>query len=173
MSVHIFVDESKRRDFVMVAVHMRADLITGQRREMRRHLQSGQRRLHFAKENAIKRRAIMTTISAWPIKVNVYVSPKPHHNAARFDCLTAIASDALKASASRLVIERDQSREISDRRLLTAAMRNQPRPVSWDIQDAQTHEMLWAADAIAYCWPHRDSRWSALVADLDLKVASV
>ncbi len=169
MTVQVFVDETKRRGFAMVAIHARAEHIAKQRRQLRQHLRSGQRRIHFQKESPARRRTVMAMIAEWPITVHVYVSADAHQNEARQRCLAVIASDIVSAPAiNRLVIERDESRESNDRRILTEAMRGQPRPISWEIQDGAGHEMLWVADAIAWCWPHPNPHWRALLATLDL-----
>lgn len=69
-----------------------------------------------------------------------------------------------------VVIERDSSREVSDRKApsdrqaLTEGLRG--TGISWDIREAASEPLLWVADGAAWLWTHPDGSWRSLVKPL-------
>ncbi len=151
----------------MAVLAVKAERVAEFRRNIRRHLRSGQRRIHFTSESPQRRRAILAEIHTWPsVSVTVYTHPAGDIRVIRGHCLTAIANDATLGSASRLVIEREEADDQHDRRLLTELMRRADRSVRWDLLPPTAEPLLWAADAVAWCYSHPRPEWSRLVSPL-------
>jgi hypothetical protein len=163
VTVQVFVDETKRRGFAMAAIAVKADHVGEYRRRIRSHLRRGQRRIHFTNESPKQRRIVLTEIKSWTITANIYTHPAKDIREARGHRLTAIASEAASGSASRLVIEREEAHDEHDRHLLTELMRTKERSVRWDLLPPTAEPLLWAADAVAWCWGNPQTKWSSLV----------
>jgi hypothetical protein len=108
-------------------------------------------------------RIVLTEIKAWTITTNFYTHPAKDIREASGHCLNAIASAAASGTASRLVIEREEAHDEHDRRLLTELMKLKDRPVRWDLLPPTAEPLLWAADAVAWCWGNPQPKWSSLV----------
>lgn len=103
MSVQIFVDESKRREFVMAAVSVRADHVGAYRRELRKHLRPGARRFHCTGVSDSDRRDFIAAIDQWPAVIDIFVSHSQKESEARRQCIRAVAIHAAETMAGRLV----------------------------------------------------------------------
>jgi hypothetical protein len=81
MTVHAFVDESRRNStyYVAAAIVVPAQL-TQTRKAMRSLLLPGQREIHFHQEKSPRRRAIADIVARLPIEVQSY-----HGQCARHD----------------------------------------------------------------------------------------
>ncbi len=109
MSGHVFVDETKDRDYLLVAgVAMPLDL-DPVRRTLRTLAMLGQRRLHMAKERVQRRRHIVDAIVASGVTATVYEAGRSRRTelAAREACLRAVVIDAAEKSAHMLVLEQE------------------------------------------------------------------
>src|SRR5438105_3553922 len=84
----VFVDETKERGYVLVATSHAASEVAQIRKVMREFVLKGQTRLHFAKESAPRRRAIIDAICATGISATVYDAGRRHRSqlAARRAC---------------------------------------------------------------------------------------
>lgn len=173
VTVQLFVDESKRHGFFMVAVSYEAELVPSYRSQLRRKLRRGQRRIHFKSERDSTRRQLIDLITAQGAQAYVFVGRSRYEPQARRDCIKAIAVFAAQCEANRLVIELDETQYESDRRILTQIMQSASARIPWDIQPPANEPMLWVADAIAWCWNHPDPRWRALVKPMVANVTDV
>lgn len=77
MSGHIFVDESKQRDNVLVAAVVMPGVLVSARRELRTLVIPGQRRLHMKKERDARRRAIVDAIASIGATATSYNAGRP------------------------------------------------------------------------------------------------
>lgn len=153
-TTQIFADESKRRDFVMVAASVRASQVGAYRRQLRsEHVRTGARRFHCTGEEDQDRRDFIATISSWPVELDMFVSKGRLESQSRALCVAAVAAHAAATGANRLVIEADNSHDRADR-LLTETMRQQAHPVPWDLLSPYQDALLWVPDAAAWCWPN-------------------
>jgi hypothetical protein len=156
MTVHAFVDESRRgsRYFVAVALAEPRNLRV-LRRDLHSLLLPGQREIHFKLEKDRRRRALADSIARLPIEVAVYSRACDRHDEpTRQACLTAATLDLFQRRATRMVIDsrshRDELDEATLRRLMA-------RHVSTDIRLEYEHvssgeAMLWIADVAAWCF---------------------
>lgn len=79
-------------------------------------------RIHFKGERESRRRQILAAILELPVSVRIYSSDLRYELDAQQACLAKLVSDIAAASASRLVIERDDSMVRHDRRTLIEAV---------------------------------------------------
>jgi hypothetical protein len=155
MTVHAFVDESRRNSTYYVAA---AIVVPGQltrtRKAMRSLLLPGQREIHFYKEKPPRRRAIVDYIARLPIEVEIY-----HRQCARHDeptrqaCLRQLADSLLQRRAQRLVIDSRQDRDAHDRHTLYEAMKEWHEPeLVYEHMSSTSDQLLWIADVAAWCY---------------------
>ncbi len=163
MATQLFADESKRRGFVLIAAEYPADEVANRRAVVRRALRPGQRRIHFKSEANSARRSFLSVLADQPPRIHVFTADAGSMKQSRAACLEALVAYAVNSDANRLVVERDETRDIDDRRVLTKGMHAADRHVPWELAPPHVEPLLWVADALAWCWPHPDRRWRRLV----------
>ncbi|GAA1536132.1 hypothetical protein [Kribbella lupini] len=157
MPVHVFVDESKSKGFLIAAARCPAEEVTVHRKALRGLLLPGQERLHFRHETDARRKQILDVVSEFHLLVDVYHAER-ETLAARHACLEAIVRD-VAGTAARLVIERDESTYQRDRRTLHAACYRFNCPeLRWDLLAPKLDPLLWVPDAVAWAWT-RGGNW--------------
>jgi hypothetical protein len=170
--MHVFVDESERQDYLLCAVLVRGN-VGPLRTAVRALCQPGQRRVHFSKEGATRRRAVLSTLVGLGVQARVYTSPRSVRRS-REACLDALIADILPAGAERLVIESRRTMDHLDDLVIKAALR-QSGTGRLTYQHATAHEepLLWLPDAIAWAvgrggdWRRRAEPLLEKVVDLD------
>jgi hypothetical protein len=116
--VHVFVDETKEKGYlVTVAALLPGDLVTA-RRVMRGLVMPRQRRVQFTKESDPRRKQILDCIGELQPKVTIYDGSAWPRRRQREACLHAMVEDLAVADARMLVLEKDESVEELDKRLL-------------------------------------------------------
>ncbi|HVK21275.1 MAG TPA: hypothetical protein VM677_07935 [Actinokineospora sp.] len=148
MSIHAFIDESRRgsRYYVAVALveprHLRE-----LRRDIRRLLLPGQREIHFKKEKDPRRRALADAFARLPVEVNIFSQTCGRHDeTARQTCIRT-AVELLSPRISRLVIDSRSHRDIIDSTTLSRIAH------TFTYDHVSTGEpLLWIADVVAWCY---------------------
>lgn len=168
---YVFVDESKRGAYVVVAAVVTTADLDITRRTLRGLLLSGQRALHFKDEQDGRRRALLTAFSGLPLEVWVYVRRGGNPVAARQACLEALV-DGLSPVAERLVLELADGDLAADRRVLYAAQRKHSGTWTYHHLRAPQEPILWASDGIAWAWSHGGS-WRASISGLVTRTVEV
>jgi len=118
VSSHVFVDESKEHDYLLVAsIHASGEL-DDLRKLMRGLVLRGQRRVHMKKESDPRRRAIAAAICGAGVTATVYDAGQRYRDEldARAACLHGLVEDAVGRGDTMLVIEQDDSLLEWDRR---------------------------------------------------------
>ncbi len=130
MTAHVFADESKRRGYLLAAATVAAADLDPLRKMVRGLVLPGQRRLHMKDERDSRKRSIATAISASGIQAVIYDAGVryPRESERRAACLTALVSDAAQRDARLLILERDDTRIGSDRKVLYGATRDAGHP---------------------------------------------
>src|SRR5262245_15968736 len=121
MPIHVFVDETKSRGFLMAAARCPAGEVAVHRKALKGLLLPGQERLHFRHESDQRRKLILKLVTDFRLLVDLYAVERNSRDARR-RCLDAIVRDSAD-SAERLVVERDDSTYEHDRRCLREASR--------------------------------------------------
>lgn len=162
---HVFVDETKHRDYVMAATSIQPDRVAAARHALRGLLLPGSHRVHFAHERPARRARILDAIACLEVRVSLHVAATRDHTAGRRACLHSILEDVVRSEAALLVIERDDSVERDDRRLLADRLRGLADPPRYQHRTAREEPLLWISDAVAWC-AQRDAAWRRRVAPL-------
>lgn len=158
MSTHVFVDETKGRSYVVVAVLLPADSLSTARKQLRALCKSGQRRIHFTNEGDRRRRELLAAMCALDLRAVIYDGARhgKDHRAARRACLDAVVSDLAVLDAQMLVVELDESVVANDRRWLYAQVRATgcERRLRYVHKRAHEEELPAIPDGIARAWTH-------------------
>ena len=156
MPDHVFVDESKKRDYLLVAAALPEAALADARRALRALLRPGQRRLHMVKESPSRQRQIVGVLREVGPAVTVYraVSDGRSDARRRAACLDLLVADVVARGAVRLTLEREDSSEDRDRQVIyrrLSDVRPERRP---EYRHARSHEelLLCVPDAIAWAW---------------------
>ena len=155
MSSHLFVDESKEHDYLLVASVQVSGELDDLRKLMRGLVLRGQRRVHMKKESDPRRRAIAAAICGAGVTASVYDAGQRYRGEldARAACLRGLVEDAAGRGDTLLVIEQDDSLLDWDRRQLYALTREARLPLlRYEHRRASAEQLLAIPDAIAWCW---------------------
>lgn len=151
----MFVDESKSRSYVLAGATCPSGDLAATRRLMTNLLLPGQERLHFSKERDARRRFILEQLNESPVKAVIVTTPKkPTEIEARARALRRLVRETHLLSIDRLVIERDESALVLDKRVLSEATSNPHAraTLSYGWSVPRQEPLLWAADAFAWAW---------------------
>ncbi|MBB5807025.1 hypothetical protein F4560_006793 [Saccharothrix ecbatanensis] len=155
MSAHVFVDESHRSSYLVVAAYIPIRQLVPIRAVMRGLCLSGERRVHFQAESDNRRRKIVARLVEHPLRVRVYTGRGPK-DATRAVLLRELVAEVLDAGAQRLVIEsRGLARDRDDRREIVGTLQRLRAPIdALAYEHFQPHEdpALWIPDAVAWCF---------------------
>ena len=158
MTAHIFVDETKRSGYLLVAVIVQAAELAVSRRTVRSLLLGNQRRIHFKDERDTRKRQILDAMVRLNVTARVYASTTNVRDLeARKACLRQLVPEAAAIGAARLVIERDDSLITHDRQTLYDAVAKAGCRDTLRYEHLRAHEecLLSVADTVAWCWSHR------------------
>lgn len=164
---HIYVDETKRRDYLLVAsVHLSPDL-RAHRSLVGGLLLPGQRYLHMKDEKEGRKRTIAKAIAASGVEATVYIASAANYRTElprRAACLRALVEDQAGADDVRMVIDEDEGLVSWDNQRLIDYTRQAACRETMRYQHKQSHADLLLAfpDAIAWCWAKGGS-WRAIV----------
>jgi len=162
---NVYVDESKRRGYLVVAAAVSIGELAGTRASMRTLLLPCQPRLHFRDERGTRKQKILDTVLGLDIRVDLYSTDVAGGTvAARGRCLTALTTDLLADDTRELVIERDDGMVAHDKRAISGVLRSHrgtPAP-EYRWERAHDEPLLWIPDALAWCWTARGS-WRASI----------
>jgi len=155
VSSHVFVDETKRRGYLLVASAVVPSDLDATRRMLRGLVLPGQRRLHMKDESDSRKRSIATAIAVSGITATIYDAGRRYgtERERRAACLTALVVDAATRDDEMLVLEQDDTLVVSDRKLLYRATREAGCPdLRYEHRRAAAELLLALPDAIAWCW---------------------
>lgn len=161
---HVFVDESKARGYYVAASVVAAAEVNTVRRAVAELRRPGQRRVHFKSESDSTRKAFISSVARMEISAVVYMAQGPDR-LARPQCLRALVADAGFSGAGRLVLERDESVEAADRRVIAEELRRIGAQVDYRHCQAYEEPMLWVSDAVAWCF-QKGGAWRAAISPI-------
>lgn len=165
----LFVDESKSKGYTMVAAVVVSGDQVALRRDVRALVLPGQRRLHFTSESDSRRRQILATLERLGVRAHVVHSEHKQQAAGRGECLRDLVALAAREGHDRLVLERDESIERGDKRVLYEAVHQLGvgDRISYAHETAHQEPLLWIADAIAWSYT-RGGDWRRRVQSMIL-----
>lgn len=151
----MFIDESKARDYLMVAAVIPSVDTATTRTLLRSLMMAGQPRLHMKKESEPRKKQIAAALVRSGVQAVVYTADQHTGElAARAICLNAVIADAARHGISRLVLERDDSLIRWDsQRLIELTRQHHCRDtLTYQLLTARQELLLCIPDAIAWCW---------------------
>jgi hypothetical protein len=154
MAEHVFVDESKKRDYLLVAAALPETALPGARRALRALLRPGQRRLHMVKESGSRQRQVLGVIRELAPRVTVYRAVRDGRSDTlrRAACLMSLVAHSCEHGAASITLEREDSAEERDRHTIFQQLSRfapQDRPHYRHVRPSE--EILLAIpDAIAW-----------------------
>lgn len=149
----VYVDESKARGYYVVATASAIGDVQVAERSLRDLLKPGQRRIHFKSESDSRRRQLLSRMCALDVRVAVWVVKQLPDKEARPLSLGALVEEAARAGVNQLIIERDESLERADRRLIADVLRRQDgSELLYRHVAPHEHPLLWVSDAVAWCY---------------------
>ncbi|TDE88177.1 hypothetical protein EXU48_23950 [Occultella glacieicola] len=155
-SGHVFVDESKKRDYLLVAAVVIPSGLAHARQTMRILQKPGQRRLHMVKESPARQHTILSTIATLGAQVTIYQAGAGFrsHVERRGACLERLVEDIAAAGHTRLLLESEQGEEARDRRILyrQTDQHGCRDSLSYGHATAASEPLLAIPDAIAWAW---------------------
>ncbi len=158
---HIYVDESKRCEYLVVAAVISLADLGARRDRLRSFLLPRQQRLHFRDERDTRKHRIIDAVLELEVLADIYVADLAGGVVdARRRCLTALTTHALTQDIRQIVIERDDGMVGHDKRAIAAAIRASPPadPFEYRWEHAREEPLLWIPDALAWCWAARGTR---------------
>jgi len=174
---YIYVDESKQRDYLLVAsVHVDSDLAE-HRAVVRDLLLPGQRYLHMKNEKAGRKRTIAQALVTAGVTATVYRAGPPllrTEKDRRAACLRALVADHAAAPATHIVFDQDDTLlSFDNQRLIeyTRATGCRDR-LRYEHKRPNADTLLGIPDAIAWCWA-KGGPWRQLIAPAIISVRDV
>ncbi len=156
MSAHVFVDETKRHGYIVVAAAVFAGELGPVRKVLRGLVLPGQRRLHMKDESDPRKRSIAAAIVGSGVQATVYDAGRRYRNERdrRAACLRGVVEDAASAGHAMLVLEQDDSLIRWDNQHLTEFTRffGCRDTLRYEHRRASAELALAVPDAIAWCW---------------------
>ena len=176
MNGHIFVDETKHRDYLLVAGVIIPGDLDPIRKAVRGLVLPGQRRLHMNAENNSRRKAIAAMIVDNAVQATIYDAGRryPTERDRRAACLQALVGDAARRGDVMLILEQDDTLVSWDNRHLieytrAAGCRDTLR---YEHRRAASEQLLAVPDAIAWCWA-KGGDWRRRIAPVVTDVRTV
>lgn len=157
MTVHAFVDETKKNGLVLACVMVAPRDLARTRAILRRLCLPGQHRVHFTSEGRRRRCEVAAAICSTDVVIDFYdATAMGDQRKARSVCLRQIVFDLASTGGRRLVIEQDDSALADDKRVLYRAVHEAGvhDVLTYEHLRPRAEELLWIADAAAWCWTH-------------------
>jgi hypothetical protein len=152
LGCNVYVDETKARGYVLAVVFVPPRDVHKLRAALLQLRARGSRSIHFHKANNSQRAAVVETLTAHGTNAVIITNRTHPKKRPREASIRALARQAVHREASLIVLERDQTVERSDRRWLFEELSK--TSVRYEHRDRHEDALLWAADAIAWCWQH-------------------
>jgi hypothetical protein len=156
MISHTFVDESKRRDYLLIAATVDASDLDRVRKLLAELLLGRERRLHMKNENDRRKRSIAAAIAGSGITATVYDAGRryPTELERRAACLAALVDDAAVRGDERLLLEQDDTLLSWDNQRLIEATRAAGcrNTLRYEHHKTSAEHLLALPDAIGWCW---------------------
>lgn len=150
----LFVDESKSKGYTMVAAVVVPGDVAVLQREIRALVLPGQRRIHFTKESDQRKRQVLSKLVELDVTAHIFHCASNNDALGREACLVGIVAHAAQHALTRIVLERDESVDRADRRILFREVKKHglTNELSYALEAAHQEPLLWIADAVA--WSH-------------------
>jgi hypothetical protein len=148
----VYVDECKTKGYYIAAAVVMPHDTRAIDKALRKLTRPGQSRIHFTNESDSSRRRIISEVVKLGIAVVTYHVKGQPDRVARPTRIDALVDDLATAGCAHMILERDESVEAHDRRLIAAALRrNGPCNLRYEHASPNDHALLWVSDMVAWC----------------------
>lgn len=139
----VFVDESKSNGYYIAAAATAAGDLASIEKKLRALRAGGRSTIHFNAEGN-RRDLLLRAFCELDVRVTVYVMRGARDRVARPALLTELVNDMVHDGAATLMLERDDSLEQEDRRIIREALarRGDIRALTYGHADAASHPLL-------------------------------
>lgn len=153
---HVFVDESKSRDYTLVAAIAVPNDLAAARSGVSRLRHKGSSSIHMTKESPGTRKRILAGLGGLPVSAYVVQCANPGLSELerRFTCLEHLLERCDEASVASLTIELDESIRKHEEQFLLEARRRMSLSDEFRYHWRRRNEepLLWVADAVAWSY---------------------
>jgi|SRR5215470_1960596 len=150
--MHVFVDESYRTSYLLVATYLLPADLGAVRAELRGMCRPGQWRIHFHKESDRRRKTIISVLRATAASARVYEIRGPQERA-RAAGLTELVTQLSEVRAQLLILEtRGHHRDAADRQVIYDALQKGGFEVVYRHVEPRHEPLLWISDAIGWAY---------------------
>lgn len=159
--MHLYVDESKAKGYLVAAAAMLPEDVTAARRALRALLPRRQRRLHMVDEDDALRRKLLATLEELDVQVTLYAAGQEHGTdiRRRRACLGQLVRDAADHGCQRLTLESDRTQDARDRQALIEIVREVGcRDMTYGHMSPYEEPLLWMPDGVAWAYA-RGGAW--------------
>lgn len=171
MGTHFFIDETKAKGYVVVAVACPDASLAAARRAIGRLVLPGQRSIHMKHESSRRRAQIADSVAGLrdvgigAIVVDAGRGPSPEY-VRRDRALRAVVERAATSHAAVLVLDLDHTLVARDARTLSDACRTTGvGTITYSHQALSQQPLLALPDVVAWCWA-RGGSWRRAVSAL-------
>lgn len=155
MNQRVYIDESKARNYLMVAAAVAPVDARALRKVVRSLILPGQRRLHMHEERDSRRRLILATLTSAGVKATIYDAggAERSRRIRRAACLDAIVVDAKAGRHGHLVLDLDETLVHSDRiSIIGVSQRIGYTELTYEHAKSTQDLLLAVPDAVAWAW---------------------
>lgn len=149
------MDESKAKDYLLVAVFLDTASCHRTRGVVRSLILPGQTRLHMRKESDTRRRIILSALSEASTTTTIFRAPKDGRSdgARRGACVEALVRSAVTVGADLLCFELDETLRRQDRqRIVETLHRTGSGTLDHRHERVAVEPLLALPDAIGWAW---------------------
>lgn len=152
--MHVYVDESKAKAYLMAAVMVTPGNLTKFRRIMKSFLMPRQGHIHFVNEKDSRRKQILSALDAAGVQARIYKVVGLNPIVARAVCIEALMDDLVELQATSVNLELEESARGSDVVLLRKGLerRGLRANIEYKHLGKSAEPILWIADAIAWSY---------------------
>lgn len=151
----VFVDESKAKDYLLIAAAIVPRDIEAARRAVRALLLPGQPRLHMKQENESRKRLLVDTFATLETTLTIFRAPRDLGSEVfrRRRCLEQLV-DAIGPAGGRLCLERDETLVARDKQCMIEATRRTGSAGTLEYwhESAASEPLLAVPDAVGWAW---------------------
>ncbi|MGI5504101.1 hypothetical protein [Lentzea sp. CA-135723] len=156
MSLHAFVDESRRNNtYLLAAAVVQPRELTKLRKLLNGLRMPNQRELHFKKETPGRRKQILSALVRTSVQVDLYLACcRKGEERARQACVARLTGDLLDVGAGRLVLDSREARDEHDLLTIRTSLGKYARGTGlvYEHLPSEGDPLLWIPDIIAWCY---------------------
>lgn len=176
MALHVFVDESKARDYLLIASVVLPGDVTTARRHVQGLVLPGQRRIHMKTESDRRRRMLLSKFQAAGFTATILLAGAAHKRELdrREACLRLLVTRLAGGGDTILCLESDETVEDRDRRQLYGFVRDAGCAARLQYHHARAAQepLLAIPDVIGWAWA-RGGEWRRRTRGLVVDVIKV